>query len=159
MSDRRVEDDNFIQSCKESQDRANKTFSLIDTFMSSILTSVRDLTDRVSLHERETSKQFKKVYHDYDSIKSEFRTKIDEVRKENRIGFSAIEKLLSAQSDKLDRLAIKEKKRSTRENWIRGCVYATVLSLAVTGAYFVGIQLFGEDRVQRAIDVSKGKIR
>ena len=154
MSDRRVEDDNFIQSCKESQDRANKTFSLIDTFMSSILTSVRDLTDRVSLHERDTSKLFRDVFDEHKSIKKE----ISEIRIENKDGFVAIEKLLSAQSDKLDRLALKEKTRSNRENWIRGFVYATVLSLALTGAYFVGIQLFGEDRVQRAIDISKGKI-
>lgn len=155
LNDRRKEDDNFIDTCHKYQNRANNTFSLFDTFMSSILASVRDLDKRVTTHEKDTNELFRNVFDEHKSIKKE----ISEIRIENKDGFVAIEKLLSAQSDKLDGLAIKEKTRSTRENWIRGCVYAAVLSLSITGAYFVGIQLFGEERVQRAIDVSKGKIR
>ena len=161
MSDRRKEDNNFIDSCKESQARANKTLSLIDTFMSSILTSVRDLDKRVTVHENDTKELFKEIFGEHKAIKEEQQklfSEISDIKTESKIGFESIESMLTAQCEQLNSLSKKEKVRSRRELWVKGAFVAVIMCLSTTGTYFIGIQLFGEDNVQKAIDVSRGKI-
>lgn len=162
MSERRSQDNDIRDECREGQKKAVATLESMQSFMASSLNSIITLTDRVSKNEAHSEAMFNEIFKEHVGIKEEhekIRSLISESQCRNDDGFDGIIKKIDALSESTEALSIKEKARRKRDLAVKGFVCAVILSFAVMGVYSVGAILFGEDRVQEVINLSKGNVK
>ena len=162
MSDRRGDDENFIEECKRGQTKAVETVGFMQHFMTSSLQAINELTVRVARNESENGSKFAEVFSEQKGIRSDHKkilSLLSDSQLRNDDGFSKVIEKLDAQEIKIDSLDSKEKKRSFRERMIKGVFYAFILTFAGMGFYATSVILFGEYKVQKVLDLSKGKVR
>jgi len=160
--ERRSEDDNFTAQCSKDSAVASQALGFFQQSMTSSLQAIIDLTHRISKNEIENNSRFEEVFSEQKSIRADHDkiiSLLDESQCRNDDGFSQVMEKLDTQEKLIDSLRIKEKKRSIRENIAKGVIYAFIISMAMMGAYATSVILFGEDRVQKVIDLKNGKVK
>lgn len=162
MLDRRGDDENFIEECKRGQSKAVETVGFIQHFMTSALQAINELTSRVAKNESENNAKFTAIFSEQKGIRADHQkilSLLNESQCRNDDGFSQVMEKLDTQEKLIDSLSIKEKKRSLRESIAKGVIYAFIISMAMMGAYATSVILFGEDKIQKVIDLKNGKVK
>lgn len=150
MSERRKEDNNFIAECEANQSRVTGTMSFIESFMKSIMATVQALSDKVASQENEHEKivaEQEKIRKDQDRMFS----RLNDVEDSIESGFNESREKRKATDEKLDSILDSQLRSKKVIDRIKNAsVVFTVITILTI--------LFGAEKVQSVIDISRGKV-